>query len=57
MTDKEKAELTYKTLDFIKGMVDDPAVQCEILLNANSMIQNHLSTEALRALITGLFSK
>ena len=23
MTDKEKAEMTYKTLDFIKSLVDD----------------------------------
>lgn len=57
MTDKEKAELTYKTLDFIKSLTDDPVTQCEVLLNANSMIQNSISVDALQALIAGMFKK
>lgn len=57
MNDKQIAENTWKTIEFVKTLTDDPASQALICMNANSSIQNQVSVEAIRQLITNMFKQ
>jgi uncharacterized protein YeeX (DUF496 family) len=57
MNDKQIAENTWKTIEFVKTLTDDPASQALLCLNANSWIQNQVSVEAVRQLIANMFKK
>lgn len=54
MNDKEICEKTWKLLEHVKTLSDDPVIQCLLCLNVNSYIQNEVSTEAIRQLIDNL---
>lgn len=56
MDDKQKAEMMWKVVEFVKTLTNDPAEQSEALLNGNSFIQNSLATDSLRILIKNMFN-
>ena len=57
MNDKEIAENTWRVVEFVKTLSQDPAEQALFCLNANSYIQNQVSVEAIRQLIANIFKQ
>lgn len=48
MNNQEKCNNVLRILDFVETLTDDPALQVEMLLNAQSFIQNSVTTATLR---------
>jgi len=54
MNDKQKAELMWKLVEFVKTLTNDSVEQSEALMNANSFIQNSITVDALRVVIKNM---
>lgn len=52
--DKQIAENTWKLIEFVKTLSNDPASQALFCMNANSWIQNQLSVEAIRQMMLNM---